>query len=285
MEKRKGILALDIDGTLVYNNEPLHPSLVRFLRTAYRDGWVVFFATGRTFLWSLEYLKGLAFPFFVAPYNGACTISFPENKKIFSAFMTTKDILSLSAFADEFGGVVYEAEGENRIFYTPKHFSLSLQTHLQKRRFSQKEAWEKIDSLQEIPSLNVASVRFFLPPLEAFMVSYIISSTLGFSAPTMKDAYDDSLRIVQVTAQKASKGQAVQALRSLYQGIPVVAAGNDVNDIDLLMLADIAIATFDAPGEVKSCAHLITHGSTPQAITKSLEEAVAEVSNRKRSIR
>ncbi len=68
----RGIIALDIDGTLVSGNQPLSSTLVSFLTSLHQDGWTVLFATGRSTQWSLEHLEVHPFGFYLAAYNGAC---------------------------------------------------------------------------------------------------------------------------------------------------------------------------------------------------------------------
>ena len=246
----QGIIALDIDGTLVKGHQPLSSSLTKFLSSLHERGWQILFATGRTIRWSLEHLSALPFSFFLAPYNGACLCSFPDGTVLSSAYLTREHVLRLEPLSVEFGSVVYEARGEERTWYTERSFPPLVLAHIQNRQQRQKEPWLAIGSLSDLPEMDVASVRFFLPPDEARRISALAGS-LAFSAPTMKDSFDSSIWIVQATAREASKGQALRSLRTKFPKIPAIAAGDDMNDIDLLAEADIGIAMASAPEELK----------------------------------
>ena len=276
----KGIIALDIDGTLVTHHRPLSSPLISFLTTVERDGWVVFFATGRTIRWSMEHLSALPFPFFLAPYNGACIFSLPQHEMISSALMSFDDVVKLSPFISEFGAVVYEAGGEERIFYTADIFSQPILDHLRDRQERQQEQWAFIDSIESIPHIAVASIRFFLSPEAAQMLSATIARTTPFRAPTMKDSYHENLRIVQVTAQGASKGQALHILRAKYPRVQVIAAGDDMNDVDLIAEADFGIAMDSAPDALKKISKIIALSVGEDPIIGALQQSIKIMSTR-----
>jgi HAD superfamily hydrolase (TIGR01484 family) len=269
----QGIIALDIDGTLVQRHQPLSRHLSEFLTSLYHDGWQILFATGRTIRWSLEHLSSLPFPFFLAPYNGACLYSFPDGAVLSSAFMNRSGVLSLEQYSAAFGSVIYEAQGDERILYTEKSFPSPILSHLRNRQLGQNELWSVIDSLTDLPEMEIAGIRFFLPPHEAQQLSRSLSTTTALRAPTMKDSYNEALRIVQVTAPGASKGRALHMLRTSLPTLPVIAAGDDMNDIDLLAEADVGIAMASAPDELKRLASFVARPGE-DAIIEALRTAV-----------
>jgi 5-amino-6-(5-phospho-D-ribitylamino)uracil phosphatase len=276
----KGIIALDIDGTLVTQHRPLSPDLALFLQEVNAKGWVILFATGRTIRWSMEHLSQLPFPFYLAPYNGACLFSFPQKEIILSALMDHDDLMLLAPFINEFGAVIYEGGGEERIFYTARRFSELIFAHLRNRQELQKEEWIAINGVGSLPRIHVAGVRFFLSPTAALMLGETINASTSLLAPTMKDSFNADLRIVQVTAQGASKGQALKALRKTFPRALAIAAGDDMNDIDLLEEANIGIAMASAPEELKKISTFIasTTGHDPiiDALKKSIQRAEHE---------
>ncbi len=272
-----GIIALDIDGTLVTQHHPLSQHLASFLASVHQKGWVILFATGRTIRWSMEHLSSLPFPFFLAPYNGACLFSFPNKEMIDSALMENADLKKLSTFIDEFGGVIYEAGGEERIFYTPRRFSEMILEHLCIRQEQQREQWISINSVNKVPAMRVAGVRFFLSPMAASMLGETITDETSLLAPTMKDAFNEDLRIIQVTAQGASKGHALRTLRKRYPGVKAIAAGDDMNDIDLIEEADVGIAMASAPAALKEKSTIVASASGTDPIIAALEQAMQKV--------
>lgn len=251
----EGILALDIDGTLVDRGQSFAPSIVSSLREIHESGWVIMFVTGRTLPWSLAHLSTLSFPFYLASYNGACVRRFPGDEYVHAACMNTHHLKLCERFFPDFGGVVYTLSG--RSVYTHLPSSPRILEHVRRRRRHQNEEWEALTSLSQIEGDGIASVRFFAPPLEASMLSHLLGEGAYLHAPTMRDSFDEDLSIVQVTAPCASKGQALISVRRHYPGAPVIAAGNDENDISLLQCADIGIAVGkDAPLVLRNLAHI-----------------------------
>ena len=269
----QGIIALDIDGTLVHGHKPLSRALTEFLTSLHTDGWVILFATGRTIRWSQEHLSSLPFPFFLAPYNGACLYSFPDGVVLSSSFMDRPSVLSLEQFSAKVGSVTYEARGDERILYTKKSFSPPILNHLRNRQASQNESWTVINSLSDLPEMEIASLRFFLPSEDAEWLSLYVGKVTALQAPTMKDSFNAALSIVQVTAPGASKGRALRALRTKFPNLPAIAAGDDMNDMDLLQEADVGIAMASAPDELKQLSSIVAKPGE-DSIIEALRTAV-----------
>jgi predicted mannosyl-3-phosphoglycerate phosphatase (HAD superfamily) len=193
---------------------------------------------------------------------------------IVSALLEPADVAKLAPYIVEFGAVIYEADGEERIFYTPRCFSEMILDHLLSRQWQQKEKWLAIDALDRLPKTRVAGVRFFLSSEAALMLGEAINDTTSLLAPTMKDSFNGDLRIIQVTAQGASKGQALLALRKSYPDAKAIAAGDDMNDIDLLEESDIGIAMASAPDALKKVATIVASSSGEDPIIDALEQAI-----------
>ena len=194
--------------------------------------------------------------------------------------MEHKDVLTLAPFISEFGAVIYEAGGAERIFFTPDAFAKPILSHLKQRQERQMEQWTYIESVDAMPRISVACIRFFLSPEAAQLLSHTITSTTTLRAPTMKDSFHNELNIVQVTAHGASKGQALHALRMKYPKVPAVSAGDDMNDIDLLAEADLGIAMASSPKPLKSIATIIAPSSGNDPIIPALQQAMQRLITR-----
>jgi Cof subfamily protein (haloacid dehalogenase superfamily) len=272
----KGIIALDIDGTLVSNHRPLTQNLCQVLSEYHKDGFELLFATGRTLQWGMNHLVALPCPFYLAAYNGAVVYSFPEKQVLRSSFLQLSDLLSLSPFIEQFGALIYEGLGQERIFYTPNMFSQKMLAHVHARRTRQNEVFVEISSLEDLPECAYASVRVFAMRELAEVIGQTIAARTSLRAPSMKDALNPKIFVVQVTSRDASKGQ---ALTFLQQKIPVktIAAGDDMNDIDMLQRATVAIAMHEAPVEVKNVASIIAPPFFEDCIIAPLREAVGRL--------
>ena len=272
----KGIIALDIDGTLVSHHRPLSQRLCEVLAGYHRLGFTLLFATGRTLQWGMNHLVAVPCPFYLAPYNGAVVYSFPEKQALFSSFLQLTDLFPLSPFIEQFGALIYEGLGEERIFFTPKMFSQKMLDHVNARRVRQKESFVEISSIEDLPDCDYASVRFFTMKELASIMSQAISAQTSLQSPSMKDSLNPNIFVVQVTAKEASKGQALAFLQQKIS-YTTIAAGDDMNDMDMLQRATVGIAMHEAPTAVKNIASIIAPPFFDDCIIGTLHEAVSRL--------
>ena len=181
----KGIIALDIDGTLVSNHRPLSQTLCRVLKEYHDSGYILLFATGRTLRWGMNHLDDLDCPFYLAAYNGALLYKVPEREVVKTAFLSLPDVRALWPFVEQFGALLYEGLGEERIFYTPHLFSQKMLDHVLLRKTRQKETFVEISSFDELPACAYASIRFFANRVIAEIVGQTIAGRTSFTSPTM----------------------------------------------------------------------------------------------------
>ena len=74
----KGVIALDIDGTLTDETHQVPNEVAVFLASLVADGWEIVFITGRTFRWVRNALSHLTFPYHLAVQNGAIILKMPQ---------------------------------------------------------------------------------------------------------------------------------------------------------------------------------------------------------------
>ena len=93
---------------------------------------------------------------------------------------------------------------------------------------------------------------------------------------TIKDPTSQSAGyVLLITHKEASKGSALQFLRSIEQNDAIyIAAGDDMNDISLLQQADVAIAMADAPNSLQQIAHIIAGTACENGIINALNQAI-----------
>jgi HAD superfamily hydrolase (TIGR01484 family) len=192
-----------------------------------------------------------------------------------SAFLSPPDLNPIIPFVERHGALIYEGGGQERIFYTPSLFSKEILTHLHFRKEQQRQEWYEIASLRDLPCPLIASVRLFLfEDDDAEEISSDIHEKTSLCAPLMKDVFRESVHIIQVTATGASKGQALQALRREHPSLLSIAAGDDMNDLDMLRAADFGIAMPYAPLHLREMAHAIAPSFGEDPLIEPLERAM-----------
>ena len=76
----RGIIALDIDGTLTDETHCIDEAVVELLTKLHQEGWILIFITGRPFAWGYRSLNVLKIPYYLSVQNGAILLEMPSQK-------------------------------------------------------------------------------------------------------------------------------------------------------------------------------------------------------------
>lgn len=277
----KGIIALDIDGTITANHHHLEKEVATFLKSLVEQQWFLVFITGRTFAWGYEVLDELDFPYYFAVHNGATIFEMPT-RKIISRQLISKSILpQVDAIflnqRDDY--TLYTDEGERPIcYYRPDRYSSEMLTYLEKRYQKLNEAWIPVETFNGLPFSEFSALKYFGSKKEAEWVSKELEN-LDLHAPIIKDPFDPNVYIIQATHENVTKGSALLHLKShLAITGPVIAAGDDNNDATMLAKADIRVVMATAPETLLKEAHVIAPPAKENGIIQGLTEALLCIS-------
>lgn len=275
----KGMIALDIDGTITFDHRPLDSKVLDYFHFLVDEGWEIAFITGRTFLWGEEVLRALDFPYYLAIHNGAAVFKMPSKEIIAKKYLR---IDSLSLFDKIFEKscsdyIIYtEAEAGPLCYYRPNRMSSVLKAYLKDRRKVFKEEWIGLDTYRDLPFKEFLAVKYF--GLEEEAQSMIKQfERLDLHAPMIKDPFDTNYYIIQATRSEAGKGHTLRLLKDLLQ-IPegrIIAAGDDNNDETMLENADIRVVMATAPEFLLRKAHVIASPARELGIIEGLKSAIA----------
>lgn len=274
----RGLIAIDIDGTLTHVRDHLAPEITVYLQGLVTDGWKLLFVTGRTLSWSLKLLGQLPFSYYLSVFNGAFSVEMPDATVIQKKSLGIDDAYQVTGLVKEqdvaigFYGV---PDRSRRSYLYRSHASHILMSHLKRRVRAVKENWIEIASLSEVPTEALSAIRLFCLPHTAKRLSLDIEEKLKLHAPMMKDSYDDSFCVVQVTHAEVNKGKALEVIQGvLGQKFPVIACGDDYNDIPMLKLADVAVVMNTAPSDVLQLARIVAPAARENGIITGIKHAI-----------
>lgn len=276
--KTKGLIGIDIDGTLTAVRNELSKNVVDYLHSIVKEGWKLLFVTGRTLDWSIKLLEALPFDFYLSVYNGAYTIEYPaknEIKKSFLPFERAFQVVNL--VQDEDVGIAFYGppDRKNRSFLYRKFASHVLVNHLLARGKVVCENWVEIDSVMDLPVDSFASMRLFCLPHTAKKLGHLIENKTRLHAPMMKDSYSDAFSVVQVTHADVSKGEALATvLKHIGRATHVIACGDDYNDISMLKRADVAVVMASAPSDVLALADVVAPPAKEDGLIQGITHAI-----------
>lgn len=274
----KGIIALDIDGTVTDKLHDLPVDVKHYLERLTQEGWRLIFITGRPFTWGYPILQSLDCPFHLAVQNGAAILEMPQKimkaKRYLQAnLLEGLDRICLGEASDY---IIYSGcEHEDVCYFRPSHFDPKLLSYLEERKQTLGETWISVENFQQLPIHEWASVKSFGDVDLAQKLSFKFESELNLHAPLIRDPLNTQYYVIQATHPHADKGQAIREFSKLTGEPPVIiAAGDDNNDASMFAVADIRIVMETAPAHLLEMADVIAPSAAKQGIIKGLAEAI-----------
>lgn len=276
----KGILALDIDGTLTDDFHFVPAEVVAYLAKLAKE-WQIFFVTGRSFQWAHAAVENMPFPYYFAVQNGALILKMPSQKIVSKQYLDCSIFAEMDKIcADEpTDYVIYSGfENDDICYFRPSRFSPYLLTYLQKRVAALREFYQPVESFLTIPSLLLPSVKCFGVPESARRIAAKMQIMLGLHVSAVSDPFDDQFMVAQATHPNVSKGRALETVKSFYASPPIIiSAGNDYNDESMFAASDIRIVMGNAPADLFKQADIIAPSVKEMGIIKGLSDAIASL--------
>lgn len=275
MDKNRGWIALDIDGTITLDKYTVPDEVRLYLRSLTKKGWRLAFATGRPFTFAKAALSQFDFPFLFLPQNGSLALEMPKEQVLFKKYLG-KEAISLveeayQGLSTDF--LVYAGfEKGDFCYFRPSRLSTQALAYLEDVKARQKEAWVEVE---EFAVETFPMIKCFGSLEEMREVKKRLIALKKFELAAIVDPFDQETTLLLVTAKEASKGQSLQeCFQRLGRGKTVIGAGDDENDLSLLEISDIKIAMSHAPKSVKERADFIAPPTKDHGIIKALEEAL-----------
>ncbi len=274
----KGIIALDIDGTVTLPGQNIPRETLAFLSELIKSHWDIIFITGRSVPWASKTLQELPSPYYLSVQNGAITLEMPS-KKILSKKYLDRSIIPVMqeiCEGEPTDFIIYSGyEFDDFCFYRPNHFSPELLGYLHARASAYQEKWEQLSSFNLLTIEQFPSIKCFGLHSPAQEVAKRIERDLGLHVPVIRDPFNDNYFVAQATHPDVSKGQALNELAKLLGNTgPVIAAGDDYNDISMLAEADLTIVMATAPETMLSTADIIAPSAQHQGLINGLTQAI-----------
>lgn len=274
----RGVIALDIDGTITTAHEHVPKATVAYLAARVAEGWHLVFITGRPFSHVARLLGGLDFPFHVAPQNGAALLEMPGGRVIDKRCLGKEYLEPLDRLCrkESTSFAVYAGpEAGDQVFWCPTLWPETLRDYLERRKSSLGEHWVALESFEQLPVDSFTSVKCIAPLKCAEKLGRAMEKDLGLHAPVIDDPFDPNYYVAQGTHPEVNKGQALRNFAALTgcEG-PWIAAGDNANDLALLAAAHVGVAMADAPLDLKRLADIIAPPADEEGILQGLEEAI-----------
>lgn len=276
----KGWIALDIDGTITLDKYSVPQQVVAFLRSLSLDGWQIVLATGRPLAFASLALRSFDFPYLFLAQNGSLALEMPAQTVLFKKYISAQEIPLLESAYEGIDSdfLIYAGyEKGDFCYWRPHRFSSDELAYIAEIQNRQKERWEAIESFAHLPIGQFPLVKCFGSEGRMNKVAERLRETGRFQVAKIRDPFTDYFLLL-VTDRLASKGSSLQQLFTLKgRNGPVIAAGDDENDLSLLAAADIKIAMSHAPAVLQQAADMIAPPTQQQGIIQALQMAMRKL--------
>lgn len=274
----RGLIALDIDGTLTTQLLSMPPRVASFLEKIDHEQWQVIFLTGRTFQFAYEVLQVLKFPYYIGVQNGALTLKMPERSIIQKNYIYGSVLSEMDVICQKHGTdyVIYSGfDNNDKVYYRTTHFTPEQIRYMLTRSKAFKENWIEVESYRDLPIDEYASLKCFGNRELAEALAHEIEEKLHLHAPLIKDPFHPQRFIAQATHPEVTKGAAVRDIheRLLIDG-PIIVAGDDLNDLTLFDEGTIKIAMGNSPKPLLDKATFVAPPAAQEGIIAGLTKAI-----------
>lgn len=272
----KGLIALDIDGTITADPYSIPKRVVSFFQELYLEGWTFLFVTGRPYTFAAKTLEVIPFPYFFAVQNGSDLFSMPEKELIAREYLTADLIPVLDN--------LYKGKDEDFLiysgpllgdfcYYRPARFSPWMLEHLAVVRSISSEPWQE-ETVFDFPKEQKFPLIKCLGTQEEMQSLHGKLRTIpNISVTCIKDPLGEGVYLNLITAPKATKGEVLKRFRLRFPNALFIAAGDDNNDLSMLEEADVSIAMETAPKELFACADILAASAKQEGIIEALKQA------------
>lgn len=259
------LLALDLDGTLLNQNQKISQENVRAINKVKEKGINIVIATGRTNLGAENYFKELGLQEFLISYNGALIQNIKEKKIIKHIPLPIDKTLEILNFVN--GNNLYANLYLNNRVYANKAGE-ELEYYKRIMNIEPVVIKEPLDKF-----LNKPSTKLLIIEKDLVKVDEILSN--------LRKEFSSNLHItksiedcIDIMSKNVSKGKALSDLTNIL-GInaeEVAAVGDGDNDLEMIKFAGISAAVANAEEAVRENADYLTASNDNNGVAEFIEK-------------
>ena len=273
MHKTKGIIALDLDGTLLNSKKELSEGNLAALKKAADAGWEIVPTTGRFYGGMPDFIRGLPFVHYAITINGAYVEDLLEGNEIYTAEMPYKQAIDIMKYLDKLP-VIYDCYMDNDAFMTEalkaKVDEIVENPRIRKMFYDLRKPVPELKEFLENCGQDVQKIQFFTKDAD-LRLHLLEELPKVFENIAVSSSSPQNIEINQA---KATKGLALIALAE-YLGLDrskTIAMGDGLNDISMLEEAGIGIAMANGCDEALDAADWVTSHCDEDGVAKAIEK-------------
>lgn len=270
----KTLYVTDLDGTLLNRNSKISDRSIRIINGLMEQGMLFTYATARSLSSASVVTKGLSAKIPVIAYNGAFIFQPDTGAVIASEKFTRSEIgTAIQILRDcSVSPFVYSMiNGRETVTW-----NVNRENDGKQRYLSQRKGDKRFRSVTDDVSLYEGDIFYFTcigereelkPVYEACMNSGVYTCT--FQQELYRTEY-----WCEIMPRGATKANAIQKLKELWDCDRIISFGDAVNDIPMFQISDECYAVENAVEELKQLATGIIGGNDADGVTEWLKTHV-----------
>ena len=269
----KGIIALDLDGTLLDSNKGLSQTNRDTLAKAAAEGWAIVPTTGRFYGAIPKIVRELPFVRYAITINGAEVADLTNGEVVYKAEMPYQQVLEIMKFLDNYPLIYDSYQGGQAFMTAAMKEQIDEMTDDVHYRKMLKELRQPVDDLKTFIAerkQDIQKTQFVTYDAEIHrQLTEILSQK--FSDIVLTSTAKNN---IEINNTKANKGQALWALAD-YLGVPrenTISFGDALNDMAMIKAAGTGVAMANACEEIKAVADFITLSNDEDGVAYGIKK-------------
>jgi Cof subfamily protein (haloacid dehalogenase superfamily) len=281
MNKAMGLLAVDVDGTLITDHGIITDEVYNALEKAHKLNWEIIIASGRTFPAAKTIVEKLPFIKYAIMSNGACTVDMRDMSINHAEMLSPDTVKEVIGHARGCGAVpaLYDLSVENQhVYYDTlegvcEYFEHYLNTDPRCTLVENIEHYS--ENILQVSTVAKKEIIITLQKALAGIGATVM--VLPYETPRL-GGKSDEFWFIQIVNTNAKKHIALRRMHDLLE-IPAgryVAAGDNYNDCDMLEDADVGVAMGNAPDDVKAHADVVVSSNNHSGLAQVVDEIITD---------
>ncbi|MGL5676373.1 MAG: Cof-type HAD-IIB family hydrolase [Cellulosilyticaceae bacterium] len=280
----KTLYVTDLDGTLLNTDRKVSDTTTALLNASIRAGALFTVATARTPATVVPLLEAVELKLPIIVMNGSFIYDIEAKKYIYTTSMPYEQVLQVID--------IVEKEGKQLFVYTLKDHMLTVyykgfNNEEEKLFYEERKALE-LKKFMKVTDYHLTKEHqighmVMIDDYEVIKKIYDQVATIsGIHAVMYKDVNTTNSYLIEITKSDVNKACGINELIALLGTDEVVAFGDNLNDMQMIEMADCGCAVGNAEEALKVIADKIIDTNACDSVAKFIYEEAVEKNNCKR---